>query len=128
MDAAIAAKRRRSNLLEGAALTATLLALPIFTGVALLGRLTSGLGISGSRQDNVIFFVIMTSLLCGFAAPLLARKFNLSTIFYEPLFYDASLSLSDKFARWRTQPSTSLRLLTMLLMLSVLAVAVLSVE
>lgn len=126
MDAPVAAKDRVSNMLEGVALTATLLALPIFTGAALLGRLAGDLGISAHRHDNVIFFVIVTSLLFGFVAPFLARKFKLTTL-YEPLFYDASLSLSDKFARWRAQPSTSPRLLSQLLMLSVLAVAVLSV-
>jgi hypothetical protein len=34
---------------------------------------------------------------------------------------------SDKIAEWRTQPAASLQLLTILLMLSVLAVAVASV-
>jgi hypothetical protein len=124
---AVAAKSRVSNMFEGAALTATLLGLPTFTGVALLGRLAFDLGISGNRYDNVIVTVIMASLALGLAVPFLARKFNLSTFFYEPLFFDASLSLSDKFARWRTQPLTSLRLLTLLLMQSVLALAVLSV-
>lgn len=123
----VAAKSRVSNMFEGVTLTAALLGLPTFTGVALLDRLAFDLGISGNHHDNVIFFVIMTSLLCGLVAPFLARKFQL-TAFYEPLFFDASLSLSDKFARWRTQPLTSLRLLTMLLMLSVLALAVLSVD
>ena len=128
MDApTFAAKSRVSNMFEGVTLTATLLALPIFTGVALLDRLASDLGISDNRHDNVILFVIMTSLLCGLVAPFLARRFK-HTAFYEPQFFDASLSLSDKFARWRTQPLTSLRLLTMLLMLSVLALAVLSVD
>jgi hypothetical protein len=121
MDAIISAKRRWSNRLEGVALTATLLALPIMTSLALIGRLAGDL-IFGIRHDNVILMLITTSLSLGLTAPLLA-----STTLYEPLFYDASLSLSDKFARWLTQPSTSPRLLTMLLMLLVLAVAVLSV-
>ena len=46
---------------------------------------------------------------------------------YEPIFFDKSLSLSEKVLRWRTQPMVSLQLLTNVVMLSLLAVAVMTV-
>jgi len=128
MDAAIAANRRRSNLLEGMALAATLQALPVTAGAALFGRLCLDLGIFGHRDNEILY---VTSLFLGMLLlhmmPFLAPKSRFKTALYEPLFFDASLSLSDKFARWRAKPSTSQSLLTMLLMLSVLAVAVVTV-
>ena len=47
---------------------------------------------------------------------------------YEPLFYDTSLSVSDKIAQWRSQPKVSLQLVTTTIMLSLLAVVVASVK
>jgi hypothetical protein len=44
-----------------------------------------------------------------------------------PLFFDASLPLIEKSARWRTQPVTSLQLVTNVMLLSLLAVGVASV-
>jgi hypothetical protein len=132
LDTPIVARDRASNLLEGMALTATLQALPFTAGAALFNRLARDLGILANR-DDVIMLMISLFLMAFFAGtvPFLAPKFNLMKFnlikaLYEPLFFDASLSLSDKFARWWTQPSRSLQLLTMLLMLSVLAVAVVS--
>ena len=46
---------------------------------------------------------------------------------YEPKFFDATLSLSDKITEWRTQPVASLQLVTIVLLLSVMAVVTASV-
>jgi hypothetical protein len=40
---------------------------------------------------------------------------------YEPRFFEANLSLVDKITAWRTQPVTSLQLVTIVLLLSVTA-------
>ncbi|WP_246550249.1 hypothetical protein [Bradyrhizobium liaoningense] len=37
---------------------------------------------------------------------------------YEPKFFEARLSLSDKITAWRTQPVASLQLVTIVLLLS----------
>jgi len=46
---------------------------------------------------------------------------------YEPKFFEAHLSLSDKIRAWRTQPIASLHLVTIVLLLSVMAVVTASV-
>jgi hypothetical protein len=77
---------------------------------------------------GALIFVLMTSILYGVVMPWLAPKFpRFFSNSYEPLFFDASLSLSEKVLRWRTQPKASLQLLTNVVMLSLLAVAVLCV-
>jgi hypothetical protein len=40
---------------------------------------------------------------------------------YEAKFFDASLSFSEKIARWRAKPATSLQLMASVLLLSLLA-------
>jgi hypothetical protein len=100
--------------------------LPMFAGSALLLRLAGSPIVDG--HYGAVAFVLETSLLSGLMVPFLSRNFpSLFKSSYEPLFFDASLSLSDKIMRWLAQPLTSWRLLTSALMLSVLAVAVLSV-
>ena len=69
---------------------------------------------------SALFYAVLT--------PWLGRKFpNRFRYSYEPLFFDASLSFSEKIARWRTQPVTSLQLVTNVMLLSLLAVGVASV-
>ncbi|MCD9295551.1 hypothetical protein LUI11_26145 [Bradyrhizobium diazoefficiens] len=46
---------------------------------------------------------------------------------YEPKFFEAHLSLGDKITAWRTQPVASLQLVTIVLLLSVMAVVTASV-
>jgi len=54
--------------------------------------------------------------------PVLVRKFpKLFRNSHEPVFYDASLSFSEKIAQWRTQPKASSQLLATVIMLSLLA-------
>ncbi|WP_244607862.1 hypothetical protein [Bradyrhizobium vignae] len=46
---------------------------------------------------------------------------------YEPKFFEAQLSLSDKITAWRTQPVASLQLVTIVLLQSVTAEVMASV-
>jgi hypothetical protein len=127
MDAGTTAKSGRINRLEGTALTA-LEILPTMTGGALLLRLGSHFGGSHLYNYEAVNMVVGGSLGYALLMPWLARNFpSPFQATYQPLFFDASLSFSDKVTRSLTQPSTSWRLLTNALMLSVLAVAVLSV-
>lgn len=124
MTAITAPKSTMLNRLEGFALTAILQAFPSFTAAALLMKL--------ARHDiagGVLLFVISTSVLHGLFTPWLAPKFpKFFQHGYEPLFFDASLSFSEKIARWRERPATSVQLVTTVLMLALLAVAVASVR
>jgi hypothetical protein len=67
--------------------------------------------------------MLFQTLAVTFLGPLFPRFFKNA---YEPLFYDATLSFGEKIARWRVQPPASLQLLTTVMMLSLLAVAVVS--
>jgi hypothetical protein len=83
--------------------------------------------IVGQRYGAAIF-VVLAALFYALLTPWLARKFpNRFRHGYEPLFFDASLSFIEKIARWRTQPVTSLQLVTNVMLLSLLAVGVASV-
>ena len=73
-------------------------------------------------------FVVLASIFHALATPWLGSKFpKFFKNGYELLFFDASLSFAEKIAQWRTQPVTSLQLVTTVLMLSLLAVGVASV-
>ena len=75
-----------------------------------------------------MIFVVLASFFHALMVPWLAPKFpKLFEPSYEPLFFDASLSFAEKVVRWRTQPMASLQLLSNVVMLSLLAVAVVSV-
>ena len=70
--------------------------------------------------------LVVTRLVCNYALPLhaLART-EVSEFFrnsHQPLFFDGSLSFSNKIEKWRVQSVTSLQLVTNVLMLSLLAV------
>lgn len=125
--AAIAARKSRAqNLLEGFALTTTLLSFPAFATAALLLRLAGSRDLVG--DPGVAIFVAVASLCHAVLAVALGPRFpNLFKTVYEPIFFDGSLSLSDKITDWRTQPAASLQLLTLVLLLSVAAVLTASV-
>jgi hypothetical protein len=127
MNAMSASKSPQANRLEGFALTAIFQGFPTFAGAALLLKLTGSHEIVGTRYGAAIF-VVLASLFFALITPSLGRKFpNRFKHGYEPLFFDASLSFSEKIARWRTQPVTSLQLVTNVMLLSILAVGVASV-
>jgi hypothetical protein len=77
----------------------------------------------------VLLFVVLTSVLHGLFTPWLAPKFpRFFRHGYEPLFFNASLSFSEKIAKWRERPTTSVQLVTTVLMLALLGVAVVSMK
>jgi hypothetical protein len=53
---------------------------------------------------------------------------NTTTVPKSRRLHDAMLSFGEKLARWRTQPKTSLRLATIVMLLLLLAVAVASMS
>ena len=124
MNAIAAPKPAALNRLEGLVLTALFLGFPAFAPVAPMLKLFGSHEIVGEPGGAAIF-VVLASLFHALITPWLAPKF--SKFFrqgYEPLFFDASLSFSEKIARWRVQPQASLQLVTSVLLLSLLAVAV----
>ena len=126
MNAIAALKSRRLNLLEGMALTAIFQAVPTFAAAVLLIKLAGSDQIVG-QPGGAAIFVTLASLLYALAMPYIGPRFpRFSKNSYEPLFFDATLSFSEKLLRWRVQPTTSLQLVTLVMMLSLLAVGVVS--
>lgn len=122
MTAAIAARKSRlQNLLEGFALTAVFQSFPGFAAASLLLKLSGSHDLVG--DPGVAIFVVSASLIHALLASTLGSKFpSLCKTVYEPIFFDNRLSLSEKITDWRTQPTASLQLVTIVMMLSVLAV------
>ena len=80
------------------------------------------------RGSHLAIFVVLASIFHALATPWLGSKFpKFFKNGYELLFFDASLSFAEKIAQWRTEPVTSLQLVTTVLMLSLLAVGVASI-
>ena len=126
MNAIAAPKSRRLNLLEGMALTALFQAIPSFGAAVLLLKLVGSSQIVGQTGGAAIF-VATATLLYALAVPWLGPKFpRWFKTGYEPLFFDATLSFTEKLTRWRTQPATSLQLVTNVTLLSLLAIGVVS--
>lgn len=127
MAATIAARKSHlHNALEGLALTATLQSFPTFAAAALLLKLAGNHDLVG--DSGVAIFVAIASLAHAMLAVTLGPSFPvLFKTVYEPKFFAAHLSLSDKITAWRTQPVASLQLVTIVLMLSVMAVVTASV-
>jgi hypothetical protein len=126
--AAIAAARksRLHNALEGLVLTTTLQSFPTFATGAMLLKLFGNHDLVG--DPGVAIFVAFASLAHALAAVTLGPSFpGFFKTVYEPKFFDASLSLADKITEWRTQPVASLQLVTIVLLLSVMAVVTASV-
>lgn len=128
MNAVTTPKPSALNLIEGMTLTAVFQAFPTFTAAALLVKL-AGSPERASPPGGVALFIglamLFHTLVVTFLGPLFPRFFKNA---YEPLFHDATLSFGEKIARWRVQPVASLQLLTTVMMLSLLAVAVVSVR
>lgn len=124
MTAIAAPKPSLQNRLEGFALTAILQGFPSFVAAALLLKI-----VRHEPAGGVLLFVVLTSVLHGLFTPWLAPKFpKLFRHGYEPLFFNANLSFSEKIAKWRERPTTSMQLVTGQLLLALLAVAVVSIK
>src|SRR5260370_28938909 len=127
MNATVVPKSRALNLFEGMTLSAIFQALPTFAGAVLLLKLAGAQEIVGARYGAGIF-VVLASLVYALTVPFLEPRFpKFFKNSYEPKFFDASLSFSEKLSQWRAQPKTSLQLVTTVVMLSLLAVGVVSV-
>jgi hypothetical protein len=126
--ATIAAARKSSlhNAIEGLALTTTLQSFPTFAAAAFLLKLCGNTDLVG--DPGVAIFVALASLAHAMLAVTVGPSFPavFKTV-YEPKFFEAHLSLSDKITAWRTQPVASLQLMTIVLLLSVMAVVTASV-
>lgn len=123
---AAARKSRLRNALEGFALTAVLQSFPTFAAAALLLKLCGDHDLVG--DPGVAIFVAVASLVHATVAVTLGPSFPaLFKTLYEPKFFDCTLSLSDKITEWRTHPVASLQLVTIVLLLSVMAVVTASV-
>ena len=119
-------KSRLRNALEGLALTATLQSFPTFATAAFLLKLVGDHDLVG--DPGVAIFVAFASLFHAMLAVTLGPSFpHLFKTVYEPKFFEAHLSLSDKITAWRTQPVASLQLVTIVLLMSVMAVVTASV-
>jgi hypothetical protein len=127
MNAITAPKSSSQNRLEGFVLTALFQGFPTFAAAGLMLKFFGSHEIVGQRYGAAIF-VVLAALFYALLTPWLGRKFpNRFRHGYEPLFFDASLPFIEKIARWRTQPVTSLQLVTNVMLLSLLAVGVASV-
>ena len=73
-------------------------------------------------------FVLIACATLGLVTPWLAPKFPKAFKSYEPLFFDATLSVEQKLQRWLAKPGTAKQLLQMLFMVALLAIAVLTVR
>ncbi|MDO9062345.1 MAG: hypothetical protein Q7U92_25430, partial [Bradyrhizobium sp.] len=127
MNAIAIPKSGRTNRLEGIALSAALQGLPTFAAAVLLMKLFGSEAIIGD-PGGAAFFVVTTSILSGAVSAWLGPKYpKLFHASYEPLFFDAALSLKQKVTAWSAQTRTQQQLVMIMVMLSVLGVAVVSV-
>jgi hypothetical protein len=127
MNAITAPKSSNMNWLEGVTLTAIFHGLPTFAVAVLMLKVAGSHEIIGQPGGGAVIFVAAASLIFAVIARWLGPRFpRLVRNGYEPMFFDAALPFGEKVSRWRTQPKTSLQLLTNVILLSLLAVAAVS--
>ncbi|MCK1384287.1 hypothetical protein [Bradyrhizobium sp. 21] len=120
MTSITASKSGSLNWLEGFALTAILQGFPIFAATSLMLKL-----LGDHSGANPVLTVTMATIFYSLLAIWAGRRFpRFAKNGYEPLFFDASLSFSDKIAGWRARPRTSVQLVASVLLLSLLAMGV----
>jgi hypothetical protein len=127
MNAIAAPKSRRHSQLEGMMLTAIFQGIPTFAGAVLLLKIAGGHEVFVQTGVGAAIFVAFSSVMFALIMTWLGPKYPRFFKTYEPLFYDATLPVAERLARWRTQPAVSLQLVTTVMLLSLLAVAVVSV-
>jgi len=119
-------KTTLASFVLGVLLVGTLFGLPTFVGAALLLKLFHSSAIVADSQ-GIVGFVVSTSLLTGLMAGWLGPRYpKLFVGSYEPAFFDGSLSLSEKMSRWLSQPLCQRRVLTSMLMVSMLSLMVMA--
>jgi hypothetical protein len=115
-----ASKSGPLNWLEGFALTAILQGFPIFAAASLMAKL-----LGDHSGANPVLTVTIATISYSFLAIWAGKRFpKFARNAYEALFFDASLSFSEKIARWRAKPATSVQLVASVLLLSLLAASV----
>ena len=128
MNAISDSKTPSQNALEGFVLTTLFHGFPTGAVVVLMMMLMGAHEIIG-QPGGAAIFVVGTSLVHAALTAWLGPKFpNFFKQGYEPLFFDESLSFSDKIARWRVQPAASLQLVTTVMLMSLLVVGVASLR
>ena len=119
-------KTPERNRLEGFVLNAVFVSAPTFSSIVLMLRLF-GAHQSIAEGWGAAVFVVVASFLHGLVAPSLWKSFpKFLRQGHEPLFYDARLSFSEKFAQWHRQPQVSAQLARTVIGLMVLAIGVVS--
>ena len=127
MTATVVSKSDRTNMLEGMFLITILQGLPNFAGSALLLRLFGSDLVA--HLGGAAVFVGLSSLLYGPTVAFLAPKLpKLYANVYAPVFFDTTLSISEKATQWRMQPAIAQQQMVRVIMLSLLVVVVLSVR
>jgi hypothetical protein len=119
MTSITARKSGAFNWLEGFALTATLQGFPIFAAASLMVKL-----LGDHHGGSPVLTIAMATILYSFLAIWAGSTFPRFAKAWEPSFFDASLSFSDKIARWRAKPATSVQLIASVMLLSLLAAIV----
>ena len=112
-----ASKSGPLNWLEGFALTTILQGFPIFAAASLMVKL-----LGDYRGSSPVLTIVLASMFYSIVVVSIGSAFP--TLFkngYEVQFFDANLSFSEKIARWRTKPVTSVQLMASVLLLSLLA-------
>jgi hypothetical protein len=127
MNAIAAPKSQITNAIEAFLLVAVTQGLPVFGAAALAIRLLSGRLIGAVHQDPLtpVLGMLFYALLLVVFAPRFPHRFE--RLHLQP-FFDPTLSLARKFISWRDHPQTARVAVTMLLILSVLAIAGMSVR
>ena len=111
-----ASKSGPLNWLEGFALTTILQGFPIFAAASLMVKL-----LGDHRGSSPVLAIALASIFYSIFVVSVGAAFPRVKSGYEAQFFDANLSLSDKIARWRTKPVTSVQLMASVLLLSLLA-------
>ena len=125
MKAITVAKSAALNLLEGLTLVIICHALPTFATTVMMLKLAREPRIVGDSGGAAVF-VSIASVLFALIVCTLGPKFPRFFKTYEPAFLDPTLSFTDKIVTWRERPMTSVQLVTTMILLSLLAVAVVS--
>jgi hypothetical protein len=115
------------NRLEGYVLTALFQGFPTYAVAVLAIKLMGAHEIVGERGGAAIFVVlasIIHALLTAWLGPKFPKFFRQGG--YEPLFFEPGLSFPEKIAQWRVKPEASVQLVSNLLLMSLLAVGVVS--
>jgi hypothetical protein len=111
-----ASKSGPLNWLEGFALTTILQGLPIFAAASLMVKL-----LGDYHGSPPVLTIAMASVFYSIFVVSVGAAFPRVKSGYEAQFFDANLSLSEKIARWRAKPATSVQLMASVLLLSLLA-------